>query len=81
MTTTSIEKKFSVPSIISIISALLSFQFGAILGMLFALVAIVAGLVGIALALSPKTRGGVTSTLALALGAIGVVAAIIKVFT
>ena len=80
MTTTTIQKKFSIPSIISIISAILSFQFGAILGMLFALAAIVAGLFGVILALSPKNRGGITSIVALALGAVGVIAAIIKIF-
>lgn len=80
MTTTVIEKKFSVPSIISIISAILSFNFGAILGMIFAVTAILAGLIGVALALSPRTRGGVTSFFALTMGAIGVIAAIVKVF-
>lgn len=80
MNTTVAEKKFSVPSIISIVSAILSFQFGAILGMLFAIIAIVAGVLGVAMALSPRVRGGIMSTSALLLGLVGVVAAIVKIF-
>jgi len=77
---TTFEKKFSLSSIASIVFAILSFQFGAILGLLFAILAILAGCLGAVLALSPRVRGGVMSTLALLMGFVGVIAAIVKVF-
>lgn len=69
---------FSIPSILAIIAAILSFYFGAILGLLMAAVAFVFGAIGIILALSPKTRGGGLSILAIILSVIGVIAAIVK---
>jgi hypothetical protein len=69
---------FSIPSIISIIAVILSFKWGAILGMIMAGVAIVFGLLGILLSMSSAKRGGVLSVLGVMGGAIGVVAAIIK---
>ena len=75
-----LEKKLSLPSIASLVFALLSFQFGAILGMLFAILAIVSGVIGVLLALSPRKRGGVISGMAFLMGCIGVVAAIVKIF-
>lgn len=74
------EKKstFSIPSLLAIVAAILSFNFGAILGLLLAAVAFIFGTLGIVLALSPKTRGGALSILAVILSFIGVIAAIIK---
>ena len=69
---------FSIPSVISIIAVILSFKWGAILGMIMAGVAIVFGLLGILLSLSAAKRGGVLSMLGVLGGAIGVIAAIIK---
>ena len=69
---------FSIPSILSIVAAILSFKFGAILGLIFAGVAIVFGAVGFMLSLSPAKRGGIFSILGVAGGAIGVIAAVIK---
>lgn len=69
---------FSIPSIIAIIAAGLSFYFGATLGLIFAGVAFVFGIIGAALAVSPKTRGGIISIIAVALSFIGVIAAVIK---
>ena len=69
---------FSVPSIIAIVSAILSFATGAVLGMIFALCAIVSGLIGVVVALSPSKRGGIASTMAIFAGVIGIIAAIIK---
>lgn len=69
---------FSIPSIISIIAVILSFKWGALLGMIMAGVAIIFGLLGILLSLSSATRGGIISILGVAGGAIGVIAAIIK---
>lgn len=62
----------------SVIAAIASFQTGAILGLLLALVAILAGAVGLVLSLSPAKRGGITSLMGVAFGAIGIIAAVIK---
>lgn len=69
---------FSITSILAIIAAVLSFKVSAILGLLLAAVAFIFGAIGIVLALSPKTRGGGLSILAVILSFIGVIAAIIK---
>ena len=69
---------FSIPSILAIIAAILSFNFGAILGLVFAALALIFGVLGIVLALSPRTRGGAISILAIILSVFGVIAAIIK---
>jgi hypothetical protein len=69
---------FSIPSILALVAAFLSFYFGAILGLIFAALAFIFGAVGILLALSPRTRGGGLSILAIILSVIGVIAAIIK---
>jgi len=71
-------RSFSIPSIIALITAILSFTSGAILGLILACVAIFFGALGIFLSLSPNVRGGITSTLSIAAGAIGLVAAAIK---
>ncbi len=69
---------FSIPSIIAIIAVILSFKFGAILGMIMAGVAIVFGLLGILLSMSAAKRGGIISVLGVIGGAVGVIAAVIK---
>lgn len=69
---------FSITSILAIVAAILSFQVGAILGLLLAAVAFILGVFGVIMALSPKTRGGGLSILAVILSFIGVIAAIIK---
>jgi hypothetical protein len=69
---------FSVPAIIAVVCAIASFYTGAAMGFLLALVAILMGLIGVALALAPGVRGGVASVLSILLGAIGIVAAIFK---
>jgi len=69
---------FSIPSIISVVAAVFSFKMGAFFGLVLAGVAIVFGLIGILLSLSPHKRGGVFSFMGIVGGAIGVVAAIIK---
>lgn len=79
MNTTIGEKaSFSIPSIIAIVAAILSFYAGAALGMVLALIAIVFGLIGVTVALSPAKRGGVASTFAVFAGLAGIVVAIIK---
>lgn len=72
------KSSFSIFSILALIAAILSFYFGAILGLVMAALALLFGLLGIVLALSPKTRGGGLSILAVILSFVGVIAAIIK---
>ena len=69
---------FSIASIVSVVAAIASFQTGAILGLLLAVVAILAGIFGLVLALSPARRGGVASLMGVVFGAIGIIAAAIK---
>ena len=69
---------FSVASIVAIIAAILSFNFGAILGLVMAALALIFGVIGLILALKPDTRGGGLSILAVILSFVGVIAAIIK---
>lgn len=69
---------FSIPSVLAIIAAILSFKFGAILGLIMAALALIFGVLGIVLALAPKTRGGALSILAVILSFIGVIAAVVK---
>ena len=69
---------FSIASILAIILAILSFKVGAILGLLLAAGAFLFGVVGLLLALSPDTRGGMLSMLAVTMSFIGVIAAIVK---
>ena len=72
---------FSIASIIAIIAAILSFNVGAIGGLLLAAVAFIFGIIGAVFALSPKTRGGMISIVAVILSFIGVIAAIVKAIT
>jgi len=76
--TTTPRASFSIPSIISVIAAIWSFYQGAIGGLILAIVAIVFGILGVVLSLSPAKRGGVASTFGIAAGGIAVVAAVIK---
>lgn len=72
------DPKFSIPAIIAIAAAIGSFFTDAGLGMLLAIVAIVAGLIGVVLALSPRVRGGIISLISILAGLLGVVAAVLK---
>lgn len=69
---------FSIPSIIAIIAALISFGTGAFWGFVLAMIAIVFGVIGILLSLSPNVRGGFVSVLSLVAGAIGILVAVLK---
>jgi hypothetical protein len=70
--------KFSIPSLIAIVTALLSFTTGAFWGFVLAFVAIVCGLIGVVLSLSPTVRGGMISAFSLVTGSIGLIVALIK---
>ena len=76
--TPSTRSSFSIPSIISVIAAIWSFTTGAFFGLVLAIIAIIFGLLGVLLSLSPAKRGGVVSTFGVGAGAIGVIAAIVK---
>lgn len=78
METGASKPSFSIPSIIAIGAAIASFYVGAMGGLLLAIVAIVFGIIGLMLSMSPTVRGGFVSMLSLGLAAIGIVAALIK---
>jgi hypothetical protein len=69
---------YSLPSILAIVCAIASFLAGAGWGLVLAVAAIVFGVIGVLLALLPNVRGGVTSFIAIIAGALGIVAAILK---
>jgi hypothetical protein len=65
-------------SILAIVCAIGSFFVGAGFGLLLAIIAIIAGVLGLVLSLSPSVRGGVTSFFAIIAGLVGIVAAVVK---
>lgn len=71
---------FSLPSIVALVAALLIFFVvkNGFLIFLLAGIAIVFGLLGIVLALSPKVRGGIVSIIGIGAGLIGVIMAAVK---
>ena len=72
---------FSFFSIVALICALLSFGSGGFFGLLFAAIAICAGVIGVLLALLPGTRGGIVSMFAIFAGLAGIIAALVKLFS
>ncbi|MPN33569.1 hypothetical protein SDC9_181058 [bioreactor metagenome] len=75
---TQVRPSYSFPSIIAIIAAIISLFTGAFIGFALAALAIICGIIGIVLSLSPNVRGGFASTLGLVAGAVGIVVALIK---
>ncbi len=69
---------FSLISILAVICAVMSFNYGAGGGFLLAVLAIVFGAIGFIIALLPGTRGGIISIISIIAGAIGIIAAIFK---
>ena len=69
---------FSIPSILAVVAAILSFKVGAFFGFVLAGVAILMGVIGVVLSLSPGKRGGIFSVIGVLGGAVGIVAAVIK---
>jgi hypothetical protein len=78
MDTVPAKAHYSIPSIIAIVAAIASFFVGAGSGFLLAIVAIVSGVLGLILSLSPSIRGGMVSMLSLFLAGLGIVVAIIR---
>ena len=76
---TSPHPAFSAPAIVAVLCAVGSFFVGAGFGLLLAIIAIVAGLIGVVMALSPRVRGGIASTIAILAGVVGILAAIVKI--
>ena len=74
----SVAPAFSIPSILAVVCAIVSFMSGAFLGTIMAIAAIVLGLIGFLLALSPRVRGGMISVLSILMGVVGIVAAAFK---
>jgi hypothetical protein len=72
---------FSIPSILAIIAAVVSFKAGAVFGVILAIAAIVLGLIGFLLALSPSVRGGIVSLISIVCGVVGIIAAIVKLLS
>lgn len=72
---------YSLISLLALICAVLSFASNAGLGLLFAGLAIIAGLLGVMLALLPGTRGGIISVVSIVAGLGGIIAAIIKLMS
>lgn len=72
-------ESFSLVSILSVLSAIGAFWVSSgILALLLALFAILCGVLGLVLAISPAHRGGVLSLVAIFAGVIGIIAAIVK---
>jgi hypothetical protein len=70
---------FSIPSLIALVAAILIFVVGnGFLVFVLAGVAIIFGLIGIILSLSPSVRGGIVSFLGIGAGLIGVIMAMVK---
>jgi hypothetical protein len=69
---------FSIPSLLAVAAALGSFMTGAFLGTLLAIAAIILGLIGAMLAMSPRIRGGMMSIIAVGAGVLGIIAAVFK---
>jgi hypothetical protein len=76
--TTGTRAHYSLPSLIAIGAVIASFFVSPGLGFVLAIVAIIFGVIGILLSLSPSVRGGFVSILSLIAGAIGVVVATIR---
>jgi uncharacterized membrane protein HdeD (DUF308 family) len=69
----------SIPSILAIICAVVSFFIhSGFLGLLLAIAAIVLGIVGFFLAVSPRKSGGILSVLSILLGVVATVFALLR---
>ena len=69
---------FSIPSILAVVAAIFSFKVGAFFGFVLAGIAILMGIIGVLLSLSPGKRGGFFSVIGVLGGAIGIIAAVVK---
>jgi hypothetical protein len=77
-TQTNTPAKFSIPSVIAVVSAIGSFMVGAFWGFVLAMIALLFGAIGFMLAFSSRVRGGVVSVFAIGAGLLGLIAAVVK---
>ena len=70
---------FSIPSIVAAICLILTIFTGEGLDLILSIVAIIAGLIGAVMALSPSVRGGILSILAIVIGVISVILSILQI--
>jgi len=78
METVQTRAHFSIPSLIAIAAAIVSFFVSPGSGFILAMVAIAFGVIGFLLSFSPSIRGGVISFFSMFLAGIAIVVAIIK---
>jgi len=78
MVTGQTQVHYSVPSVIAIAAAIGSLFSGAMWGFILALIAIVFGIIGFMLSLSPSRRGGVVSLFSIVVAGIGIVVALFR---
>ncbi len=69
---------FSIPSIIAIICMVLSFFTGG-WGLFLAIAAIIFGIIGGLMALSPSVRGGMISIISIVLGLLAIIVSFFKI--
>jgi hypothetical protein len=71
---------FSIPAILAVVCAIGSFYVGSgLLTLLLAGAAIVFGLLGFLISLSPAKRGGILSFISIGAGAIGLIVGIVRI--
>jgi hypothetical protein len=75
---TTTKASFSLPSILAVLAALGSFASGAFWALILAVLAMVFGLIGVLISLSPNVRGGLMSILSMLAGLLGLGLAVIK---
>jgi len=69
----------STASLLAIIAAIASFcVHSGLLGLFLAVIAIVLGAIGFLLAFTPRSRGGIISLMAMAFGALGIIAGVFR---
>ena len=71
-------KSFSIASVLAVVCASATFFVGAGAQFALAIVAIILGVIGLILALSPRTRGGFASIFAILVAIVAVVVAITR---
>lgn len=75
---TTTKAHFSLPAIIAIGAAIASLFVGALGGFILAIVAIIFGVIGILVSMSPSVRGGFVSILSLMIAGFAIVVAVFK---
>jgi hypothetical protein len=74
------DPKFSAPAIVAVLAAVGSLWIRGFGGILLAIVAILAGVIGMLLAMSSRVRGGVVSMISIVAGLIGIIVGVLSIF-